>query len=75
MEVKTGKNLRKLLRAQGLTANAFHMKAQVPYAAVHALLKDRARRVDLTTLGRMCATLGCKPGDLLTLSRAGRAAK
>ncbi len=41
--------------------------AQVNRSTVAALTRDRATRVDLTALERICKVLGCGLGDLLEI--------
>ncbi len=41
--------------------------AQVNRSTVAALTRDRATRVDLTALERICTVLGCGLGDLLEI--------
>ncbi len=41
--------------------------AQVNRSTVTALTRDRATRVDLTALERICTVLGCGVGDLLEI--------
>ena len=53
-----------LAKQQGLTIKAVAERAGVAYNTAHALCTDRAMRIDLDTLDRICAALRVEPGEL-----------
>ena len=55
------------MRRHQLTIAQLARLAGVNRSAVTALANDRASRVDLTVLERICTVLGCGLGDLLEI--------
>ena len=45
--------------------NELAERAGVAYGTVFALYHERAKGVTFEVLGKLCAALDCKPGDLL----------
>lgn len=60
-------HLTDLMRRHQLRATELARLAQVNRSTVAALTRDRATRVDLTALERICIVLGCGLGDLLEI--------
>jgi putative transcriptional regulator len=60
-------HLANLLLQSGLTTAELARLAEVNRSTVTALVKDRATRVDLTALERICTVLGCDIADLLEI--------
>ena len=60
-------HLTDLMRRHQLQATELARLAQVNRSTVAALTRDRAIRVDLTALERICTVLGCGLGDLLEI--------
>jgi putative transcriptional regulator len=56
-----------LMHRHELRAAELARLAQVNRSTVAALTRDRATRVDLTALERICTVLGCGLGDLLEI--------
>jgi putative transcriptional regulator len=60
-------HLTDLMRRHGLRAAELARLAHVNRSTVAAQTRDRATRVDLTALERICTVLGCGLGDLLEI--------
>ncbi len=60
-------HLTDLMRCHQLRATELARLAQVNRSTITALTRDRATRVDLTALERICTVLGCGLGDLLEI--------
>lgn len=60
-------HLLELMRRHQLKTAELARLAQVNRSTVAALTRDRATRVDLTALERICTVLGCGLGDLLEI--------
>ena len=60
-------HLVELMRRHQLKAAELARLAHVNRSTVTALTRDRATRVDLTALERICTVLGCGLGDLLEI--------
>ena len=60
-------HLTDLMRSHQLRATELARLAQVNRSTITALTRDRATRVDLTALERICTVLGCGLGDLLEI--------
>lgn len=48
-----------------MTQNELARLADVHYVTVNRLCRNATTRVDLETLDKLSAVLGCEPGDLL----------
>ncbi|GAA4439705.1 helix-turn-helix transcriptional regulator [Actinokineospora soli] len=57
--------LDEVLRARGMTLTELSALVGVSLVNLSVLKNGRARAVRFSTLGRLCAVLGCQPGDLL----------
>ena len=60
-------HLVELMRRHQLKTAELARLAGVNRSTVTALMRDRATRVDLTALERICTVLGCGLGDLLEI--------
>jgi len=60
-------HLTDLMRGHDLRATELARLAQVNRSTITALTRDRATRVDLMALERICIVLGCGIGDLLQI--------
>ncbi|WP_343034846.1 helix-turn-helix transcriptional regulator [Aromatoleum diolicum] len=60
-------HLVELMRHHQLKTAELARLAHVNRSTVAALTRDRATRVDLTALERICTVLGCGLGDLLEI--------
>ena len=60
-------HLGELMRRHQLKTTELARLANVNRSTVAALTRDRATRVDLTALERICTVLGCGLGDLLEI--------
>lgn len=60
-------HLVELMRRHELKTAELARLAHVNRSTVTALTRDRATRVDLTALERICTVLGCELGDLLEI--------
>jgi putative transcriptional regulator len=60
-------HLVELMRRHQLKTTELARLARVNRSTVAALTRDRATRVDLTALERICTVLGCGLGDLLEI--------
>ena len=60
-------HLVELMRRHQLRTTELARLANVNRSTVAALTRDRATRVDLTALERICTVLGCGLGDLLEI--------
>jgi putative transcriptional regulator len=59
-------NVRQIAEARGIkTATELGERVKVNINTATALWNGRSVRVDRTTLNKLCAELGCTPGDLL----------
>jgi putative transcriptional regulator len=55
----------KLLRERGTTAYALSKAAGIPRSTAYRLARGRSlKRFDTRTIDKLCAALGCLPGDL-----------
>jgi len=57
-------HLSRELGARRLTMQEVARRAGLSYTTVHDLYHDRAKRLDLETLDKLCAALGVGVGDL-----------
>jgi putative transcriptional regulator len=60
-------HLATLLAKNRLTAAELARLAEVNRSTVSALVKQRATRIDLEAIERICGALGCRVGDLLEI--------
>ncbi len=58
-------HLDELLAARGMTLTELSERVDVTIVNLSVLKNGRARAVRFSTLARLCAVLGCQPGDLL----------
>jgi len=58
--------IRKAAERKGIT-NPYRLakETRINYAVCHQLWQGTSKRVDLSTLARVCEVLGVKPGQLL----------
>jgi putative transcriptional regulator len=61
-------NLDRLLEERGMTLTELAERVGVTVVNLSVLKNGRARAVRFSTLTALCETLGCQPGDLLTLA-------
>ena len=59
-----------LLVERGLSLVELSERAGISVVDLSVLKDDRARAVRFTTLAAVCETLGCQPGDVLTVEPA-----
>jgi DNA-binding Xre family transcriptional regulator len=61
----------KLLKQRGMTAYALAKVARVPLSVAYRLAApgERNRRLDTTTIDKLCHALSCHPGDLFEYHR------
>jgi putative transcriptional regulator len=61
-------HLDRLLAQRNMTLTELSERVGVTIANLSILKNGRARAIRFSTLTRLCETLGCQPGDLLTYS-------
>jgi putative transcriptional regulator len=56
----------KILKSKGLNAHAFAKLAGVPITTAYRLARPHGqlKRIDMTTINKVCTALDCTPGDL-----------
>lgn len=64
-------NVREIAEPQGFTAYSLALEAKLPHGAVYPMWKNRSKRADLTTIGKIAAVLKVEPGALLAWAQAG----
>jgi putative transcriptional regulator len=64
-------HLDKLLADRGMTLTELSERVGVSVVNLSILKNGHARAIRFSTLTRLCETLGCQPGDLLSHDRAG----
>jgi putative transcriptional regulator len=57
--------LDELLAERGMTLTELSERVGITVVNLSVLKNGRARAIRFTTLGGLCAALGCQPGDLL----------
>jgi DNA-binding Xre family transcriptional regulator len=57
--------LKQLLKRKGWSRYKLQMASGISYPTLHALYHSRSKGYSSAVLSRLCATLHCKPGDLL----------
>lgn len=57
--------VRELAEQRGLNMQALADKSGVAYSTVLDLWHDRVKRIDKTTLNKICVALEVQPGDVL----------
>ncbi len=70
-EHRVGVHLDRLLAEKGMTLTELADRVGLTLANLSILKNGRARAVRFSTLTALCDELGCQPGDLLTVERAG----
>jgi putative transcriptional regulator len=65
-----GVRLDELLAERGMTLAGLAERVGITVVNLSILKNGRARAVRFSTLARLCDTLGCQPGDLLTYNPA-----
>ncbi len=58
--------LDELLNDRGMTLTELSERVGITVVNLSVLKNGRARAIRFSTLGALCAELGCQPGDLLT---------
>jgi len=54
-----------ILGEQRITQTELHLRTGLSYTTITDLYHERAKRLDFTTLDKLCQALGVLPGDLL----------
>lgn len=54
-----------ILQRRGMSQGELSRRSGVSMSTVNRLATDSTKRVDLATLDKLSAVLGCEPGDLL----------
>jgi putative transcriptional regulator len=62
--------LDELLTDRGLTLTELSERVGITVVNLSILKNGRARAIRFSTLARLCAELGCQPGDLLSYTAA-----
>ncbi|HET6631765.1 MAG TPA: helix-turn-helix transcriptional regulator [Rhodanobacteraceae bacterium] len=62
--------LDELLRSRGLTARELAGRIGLSETQLSMFRSGKVRGIRFRTLARMCAVLGCRPGDLLDYEHA-----
>lgn len=65
--------LRRLLKKAGMSQGELSRTSGVSLSTVNRLATNATSRVDLETLDRLSAALGCEPGDLIRRKRSKKA--
>ena len=68
-------HLDRLLAERGMTLTELAHRAGVTVVNLSVLKNDRARAIRFSTLTAVCDTLGCQPGDLLSVAGAPRSSR
>ncbi|KQS14782.1 XRE family transcriptional regulator [Curtobacterium sp. Leaf183] len=58
-----------LLAARGMTLTELADRVGVTVVNLSVLKNNRARAIRFSTLTRLCAVLGCQPGDVFSVQR------
>ena len=64
--------LRRFLKRHAMSQGELSRRSGVSIATVNRIATNSTRRVDLDTLDRLSAALGCEPGDLLVRKKEKR---
>jgi putative transcriptional regulator len=59
-------HLDELLSERGMTLTELSARVDITIVNLSILKNGRARAIRFSTLARLCETLGCQPGDLLS---------
>lgn len=57
--------VKEIAEAQGLNIQALSDKTGISYSTILDFWHDRVRRIDKSTLMRLCIALGVQPGDVI----------
>lgn len=57
--------VREIAENKGLNIQSLANRSEIAYSTVLDLWYDRVRRIDKTTLNRLCSALDVEPGDLI----------
>lgn len=66
-------HLDRLLAERGMTLTELSAQVGITVVNLSVLKNGRAKAVRFSTLSKICETLGCQPGDLITHEPAERA--
>ncbi|MGN5631696.1 helix-turn-helix domain-containing protein [Streptomyces sp. AC154] len=66
-------HLDRLLVERGMTLTELSAQVGITVVNLSVLKNGRAKAIRFSTLSRICETLGCQPGDLITHEPAERA--
>lgn len=66
-EKRLRSRLHEIRTERGFTIEELAFRANLAPGSVGKLDRDAARRIDLTTLGKLCSALDVEPGDLFEL--------
>ncbi|WP_043638657.1 helix-turn-helix domain-containing protein [Nonomuraea candida] len=58
--------LDELLKERGMTLTELSRRVEITVVNLSILKNGHAKAIRFSTLERLCAALGCQPGDLLT---------
>ena len=58
-------NLLEVLASRRLKMSDLHRATGIPYSNINNIGNEKVKRIDLTTIARICEALECTPGDLL----------
>ena len=57
--------LKQVLKRQGWTRYKLQKRSGISYPTLHAMFHSKSKGYSSDVLNRLCASLHCKPGDLL----------
>jgi len=57
--------LKQILKRKGWSRYKLQQKSKISYPTLHSLYHGKSKGYSSDVLNRLCATLHCKPGDLL----------
>ncbi|HEY9704608.1 MAG TPA: helix-turn-helix transcriptional regulator, partial [Allocoleopsis sp.] len=65
MQVKA--NLKEVRQRKGLTQFELAVKCQLSLNMIQSIESNRCKSITFSTMTKICAILGCEPGELLKL--------
>jgi DNA-binding Xre family transcriptional regulator len=57
--------LKRILKRKGWTRYKLQKESGITFPTIYAYYENRTQKYSAVVMNRMCATLGCTPGDLL----------
>jgi putative transcriptional regulator len=62
-------NLKPLLRERNMTPYALAKATGLSLGTIYRITNNKAKRLELETIDRLCAALKCQPGELFIRTR------